>query len=290
MRLSFIIQVCRFGLLSKQIHELCKSLDMMDQQIQSFSYDEIIVIGNSVGLMFRKLTLSNKDWKRLYDNIFFNKYVFEIFVDYSSLNTYFYRFISYKPKSEEQLHFKNGLKILHSYLNNKEYENKNEILNEKSKINCLHPILQGRLLSVNLYDGSATEEMIKSFDHKSLEHLYEPMVASILSSNFVWFDYVKKNVFNYINETSFRSIHYFQVYSLLNAIYAYKTNQFKLAAHHLKEINPNKFRLSYQEILEFFYCLVDYKINMNEEAKEKVFFLSSKFNYPRYNIDFIERF
>jgi hypothetical protein len=263
---------------------------MMEHHIQSFSYDEIIVIGNSVGLLFRKLTLNKSDWKKLYNNVFFNQYVFEIFVDYSSLNTFYFGFINHKPKSKDQHIFKNALKVLRDYLNYSEYDNKIKILQDKSTINSLHPILQGRLLSVNLYDGSATEEMIKSFDHKSLEHLYEPMVASILSSNFVWFDYVKKNVFNYINETSFRSIHYYQVYSLLNAIYAYKTNQFKLAAHHLKEINPNKFRLSYQEILEFFYCLVDYKINMNEKAKEKVFFLSSKFNYPRYNIDFIERF
>lgn len=263
---------------------------MMEHHIQSFSYDEMIVIGNSVGLLFRKLTLNKSDWKKLYNNVFFNQYVFEIFVDYSSLNTFYLGFINHKPKSKDQHIFKNALKVLRDYLNYSEYDNKIKILQDKSTINSLHPILQGRLLSVHLYNGSATEEMIKSIENKSLELFYEPMVASILSLNFVWFDYIKKNILDFINETSFRSIHYFQVYSLLNTIYAYKTNQFKLATQHLKEINPDKFRLSYREILEFFYCLVDYKINMNEESKERVLFLSSTFNYPRYNIDFIERF
>ena len=52
----------------------------------SFSYDEVLKIGNSIGLLIRK---KDKLHPLLLNNINFLDCVFLIFVDYSSLNKYY---------------------------------------------------------------------------------------------------------------------------------------------------------------------------------------------------------
>ncbi len=289
LRLNYIIQVCRYGLLSKHIKQLCSALRQMNFEQYSFSYDEIFVIGNSIGILFRKITLSKKEWKILYSDFFFNKYVFEVFVDYSSLNSYYLEYLKFKATSKQQLAFKNSLLVLRDYLNNKDLKAE-ELLIDMSEISDFHPILKGRILSIHLYHNEASEIPLDSIENIQLDHLYEPMVASILSSNFILYDFIQTKMSYFITDTKFRSIHYFQVYFLLKALKFYKSKHYNIAAQSLKEINMNDFRFSYKGMLSFFYYLIDYKIHTNLNSKEKAIQLSTALNYPKFNMDYIERF
>lgn len=288
-RLTYLIQLCRFGLLSKQISELCAALDLMQLQKIPFSYDEIVIIGNSVGLLFRQIHLNRNDWKMLMTNAFFNEYIFEIFVDYSSLNAYYLKFIKCKHSSDEQRNFKLALMTLHHFLNQKKLTCKYAI-SDLSKINNYHPILQGRILSVNLYDDTAKEKMIISLDNPRIEHFYEPMVAAIISSNFTWYAFIKSKLNNFRQDSTHRDIHYFQVYLLLKCCFLYKNKKLSGASKTFKEIKIDQFRLSYKGLLSFFYFILDYKINGNDTSKLKANKLCQQLNYSRFDKDFIERY
>lgn len=287
LRLTYMVQVCRHGLLSKQIPQLCAALEMMNFREKSFSYDEKLIIGNSVGLIFRTISLSKRDWKALYKNAFFNEYIFEIFVDYSSLNTYYFGFIANKAISEEQRHFKNELMNLYHFLN-KHAIRKEQLDTTSSGTEGLNPILRGRIISRYLYDGSANEKMILSLQNLSIEYLYEPMVATILSSNFVWFNFFQMKLNVLIRENNFRSIHYFQVYLLMKTCFLYKMKEFNKAKRLLNEIKLQDLRFSYREILSFFYYLLDYKLNQSENAKIQAHQLSQKLNYARFDQNYIQ--
>lgn len=290
LRLYYIIEVCRFGLLTKQIDQLCEALDLMDMPKNYISFDEMTIVGNSVGVLFRKLQLSKKDWKTLYNNAFFNEYIFEIFVDYASLNGHYLGFIkNQSATSEEQRYFKRALYTLHQYLNNRTNLQK-PVFNFSTKSKNMHPVLQGRMLSIHLYDNTATKDMLTLIENPMLDHFYEPMTASILTSNLIWFDFIDQQMEPMLKDTSLRSAHYFDVYFLLKAVYAYKSKKHNQAVKLLKEINPENFRLSYKEIMNFFYLLLDYKISGNEQSKEQALTLSETMNYPRYNLAFVEEY
>lgn len=289
LRLTFVIQVCRHGLLSNQITELCAALDLMHPDVKSFSYDEMLIIGNSVGLMFRKISFTKKEWKCMLTNAFFNEYVFEIFVDYSSLNAYYFSFIKHKPFDDKQRYFKLELMILYHFLN-KELPPRKLLANDPVKSDGLNPILHGRMLCKHLYLGTANLEMIKAMESLKIEHLYEPMVATILSSNFIWFDFIHGKLNHLLKGKYFRNIHYFQVYLLMKACFYYKSNEIDKAAMLLNEMNLEDFRFSYRELLSFFYYLLDYKLNNNNDSRMQAEYLSQKLRYPRFNEGYIRSY
>lgn len=286
MRINFVVQVCRQGLLLKQTQQLCTALKMMNFHNPPFSYDEKLIIGNSIGLIFRGIDMRKKDWKILYENSFFNEYIFEIFVDYSSLNKYYLGFIKYKPIAEEQRHFKMELLTLHHFLNNKL---STSIGRERtsSETEALHPILRGRILSRHLYDGTANTKIFPSLASMSNEFLYEPMVASIISSNFIWYDSFQKKLNLLVNPITFRGINYFQVYLLMKTCFLYKSKEISKAISVLNEIELEALRFGYREMLSFFYYLLDHKLNNNEYSRLQAENLSQKFNYPRFDQEYI---
>ena len=107
----------------------------------------VLKLGNSIGLLIRK---KSKIDPVLLNNVNFLECVFLIFVDYSSLNTYYgdaLKIIKKNNIRNDITLFSSALLEFRNFLNNK---NVNKITFKASKTKHLHPILSGRLLSFKI--------------------------------------------------------------------------------------------------------------------------------------------
>ncbi len=289
-RITYIIQLCRFSLISKQIPQLCSSIKSLELSDDTFTYDEKVVIGNSVGLLLRSVKLAERDWLILSADYFFNKYVFEVFVDYSALNGYYKTFVKLAPHDEHQKLFKYCLTNLHHYLNlNKEWKPVDTAAALEMQ-NEIHPILLGRILSHTLYKNESTLSNFEMLKTVTIEYLYEPIVASIITSNFELFEFIRTKMFSNVKSNKYTHLHYRQVYQLMKTCFLYKSKKNGSASKALKEVVIKDFRLSYKELLSFFYYILDYKLNNSETSREKAVKLSGDFEYKRFDVVFIEHY
>lgn len=285
-KLNYLTDVCRYGILTKQIDRLCLALNMMNITSDAFTYDEKLVLGNSIGLSLRDVRLSKIDWELLLNDQFFNKYVFEIFVDYSSLNTSYKRFLQSPALHKQQKIFKYSVLYLRDYLNIKKLKSTNQLFKQREQTK-LHPILEGRVLSLNLFQNSPAMKHFQIIKNLTVEHLYEPMTATIITSNFELYEFVSQVFSKNFKSDIYRHSHYYQVYLLMKSCYFYKSKLFKEAGMALKEITLDDFRLSYKEFLSFFYYLLDFKLNKSKMSKLKACQISQKLGYKRFDFNFI---
>lgn len=289
LRLDYLIQICRHGILSNKIDCLSTALNLANIDENSFSYDEIVVLGNSIGILFRSVKLSRKEWKTLLENTFINIFILEIFVDYSSLNTYYFEFIKHPAKNENQGLFKYCLKYLRDYLLLKKLKPVDFSIINLNEVKP-HPILVGRFFSLNIYCQEACIDTFEKIQNITAEQLYEPMVATLISSNFELVNFINQHFLKTFDPKKYRHTHYFQVYFLMNSSYLYKSDNPEGAKNTLKKVQVSEFRFSYKELLTFFYFLLDYKLYNNEQIKNSLYELKTKLNYPRLNSKFIESY
>ena len=285
-KLNYLTDVCRYGILTKQIDRLCLALNMMNITSDAFNYDEKLVLGNSIGLSLRDIRLSKIDWELLLNDQFFDKYVFEIFVDYSSLNTSYKRFLQSPALHKQQKIFKYSVLYLRDYLNIKKLKSTNQLFKQREQTK-LHPILEGRVLSLNLYQKSPVKEHFQTIKNQTVEHFYEPMTATIITSNFELYEFISQVFSKHFKSDIYRHFHYYQVYLLMKSCYYYKSKRANAASMALKEIILDDFRLSYKEFLSFFYYLLDFKLNKNKTSKTKACQISQKLGYKKFDFNFI---
>lgn len=286
-KLNLLIQVCRHGILTKQIDELCLCLNKIKITVKTFPYDLILVIGNSIGILLRNIRLPKKDWDTLLNNYFFNRCVFEIFVDYSSLNSYYYRFIKHPHYNEQQKLLKVSLKCIRDYLNLKKVKLTIQKI-APDELKKLHPILAGRILSINLYRNKSTIKNFEAIETITVEHLYEPMITTVITSNFELYNLIKSIFYKSIEFEIYQHFHYYQVYLLLKSCYLYKSEHFKKALASIQEINPDDFRISYKELLSFFYYLLHFKLTDTDNSRIKAIKISQNLGYKRLDYNFID--
>ena len=113
----------------------------------SFSYDEVLKIGNSIGLLIRK---KDKLHPLLLNNINFLDCVFLIFVDYSSLNKYYGDTLEIIKKNNVRYDitlFSKAVLEFRNFINNTKIK---DFDIDKPHKKQLHSILIGRLLSLKL--------------------------------------------------------------------------------------------------------------------------------------------
>ena len=154
----------------------------------SFSYYEVLKLGNTIGLLIRK---KSKISPFLLNNINFLECVFLIFVDYSSLNKYYgdsLKIIKKNNLKSDITLFSSALLEFRNFLNNK---NVNKKTTNKFKTKPLHPILSGRLLSLKILsvDPKKRLEILNTYHTSHLtigniiSHYYELFTTSILLKN-----------------------------------------------------------------------------------------------------------
>ena len=260
----------------------------------SFSYDEVLKLGNSIGLLIRK---KNKLHPLLLNNINFLDCVFLIFVDYSSLNKYYGDALEIIKKNNIRYDitlFTTSVLEFRNFINNVELENLN--INRLYK-KQLHSILIGRLLSLKLLSLDSNKTLgILNAHHKSLtlkdnliNHYYELFTTSILLKNL--------EIMNFLISRITQKVEFYYQKTHLNSFYLMCLFYYKLTGDIenetkiLKSFKLSDSRHSYEEFINLIYLIYLYdstttkttKMNVRTRYKS----LNKKLNYPYFSEDLL---
>lgn len=285
-----IITTIRFLFNNKDVSTLLLTIDYLHLNQKDFSYFEKLYLGNSIGIIFRTTKSTKTRIRKLLESSFFNHFIFEIFVDYSSINGYYAEFIcSNCSTNSYQKYFKESLRILRNYLNGVDIPYK---INFNKIDNELHPILLGRLVSIGIYSHTEIDIIDWSIyqKHYSLPFFYEPMIATILTSNFLYYSNIDNEVTKILENLQHENLNYYTAFMLMKTVYNFKHGKYIEALKFFKNVDLELFNLSYKELLSIFYYLLDYKLNGNQLSKFRVKELSKKLGYSRYDFTFIENY
>ena len=143
---SFIIIIIRELIYNKDYHILNNIFKLKEMEFNSFSYSEVLLIGNATGLLLRKHQMDNYI---LLKNRNFLQCVYSSFVDYSNINGFYgewAKFVVGNNVNRDIIIFSNAILELKKYLNQKKIQND---FGDLAYSNKLHPILCSRLLSIN---------------------------------------------------------------------------------------------------------------------------------------------
>ena len=90
-----IINLIREFLLAKRIDELNVLFTSNVLKNTIITYQQKLIVGNATGTLLRNLKFSKREFKELCSTEFFQTTIFEIFVDYSSLNGFYAVLLKY---------------------------------------------------------------------------------------------------------------------------------------------------------------------------------------------------
>ena len=266
-------------------------------KFNSFSYYEILKLGNSIGLLIRK---KSKIAPILLNNINFLECVFLIFVDYSNLNTYYGDSLKIIKKNNFKYDitlFSSALLEFRNFLNNK---NVNKITFKASKTKRLHPILSGRLLSLKLLSVDPNKRLrILNTHHKSLltkgniiSHYYELFTTSILLKNIEIMSFLISLITLKV-EFHYQKTHLNSFY--LMCLFYYKlTGDIENETKFLKSFKLLDCRDSYKEFISLMHLIYLYnstttRVNQ-KKIKTRYLNLSKKLNYSYFSEDFLLKY
>ena len=209
------VTVIRELLLLKEIRLVNNIILKSKFSLEDFNYSELVFIGNGLGSSLRKINLKKDELIILLNNKFFIDFVFKVFVDYSSLNSYYGLLFSViKENKIESLPYQNLFFISIDKL-------KDLLFNKKIKLikyleidkKSLHPILIGRLASIEI---AACKQMNINYDYvlndistlislsikDTVDFLYEIKTISLLTKDFPLMEWIisheKNNLSNKI--------------------------------------------------------------------------------------------
>ena len=263
----------------------------------SFSYYEVLKLGNSIGLLIRK---KSKLEPIFLNNINFLECVFLIFVDYSSLNKYYGDSLKIIKKNNIKYDiavFSLALLEFRNFLNNK---NVNKITFKASKTKPLHPILSGRLLSLKLLSADPKKRLgILDTHHTSLlikgnitSHYYELFTTSILLKNIEIMSFI-------ISRITLKVEFYYQKTHLnsffLMCLFYYKlTGDLENETKFIKSFKLSECRDSYKEFISLIHLIYLYNSTTTNSNKKKIKIryqsLSKKLNYSYFSEDFLLKY
>ncbi|MBL6663930.1 MAG: hypothetical protein ISP71_07495 [Flavobacteriales bacterium] len=120
--ISLLSLLIRELIYNKQFKALNNIFYLKELQYETFSYHEILSLGNSIGIIFRKKNVVNQE---LLQNNNFLRIVFLIFVDYSSINSYYgewAKYINETSRDKEIKLFTSAILEFKKHLNNEKVE------------------------------------------------------------------------------------------------------------------------------------------------------------------------
>ena len=296
---DFIIVLIRELLHNKNFKLINKIFQLEALKYSTFSYSEILYVGNSIGLL---LKTSNKIDNSLLSNVNFIEFIFSTFVDYSSLNKYYgkaAKFVLANHNSKEIKLFANAL------LEFKNFLNKKKICLVKLDLiysNKLHPILCGRLFSLYfLKDKNFNNELVitKYFKiHSKKTHIvdysYELFIAAILTRNrFLMSKLISKIEVEFNNLFLYQKFHVNIYYLMCLFFYRLESNKSK----------ENRFRqlfsidgctIGYMDFIRSLHLIYLHDSESLTIKKQLIRYeymkITKNLNYPYLNIDFINNY
>lgn len=295
---SFIIILIRELIYNKKYDILNDIFNQKEMEFNTFSYSDILLIGNSTGLLLRK-TPMDKNYILL-KNYNFVIGVYSSFVDYSNLNGYYGKWAKIVLKnrvSEDMTIFSSAILQLKNFLNQKKIQ---YTFNEQAYSKELHPILCSRLLSLSYLNspGQKTEvnltNYIKFHSKKQqiyIDYLYELFITAIYSKNIhLMADLIKILETNRISTFTYQKEH-LNMYYLMCLFYYQSINDKAELKKYLKLINIDFFRYSYEDFTGLLFQIFYYHQARNKNVKQfhrnEYLKLVEKLNYPYFNENFL---
>ena len=292
--IDFITLLVRELFYTKKFELIDSIFKLKELEYSRFSYTEILYFGNSVGLILRK---ENKLNEVLAKNINFLKCVYLIFVDYSSLNSYYGKWSNtlkdLKTTTEIEV-FNLAILEFKRFLNNKKLNNNiEELLYNKN----LHPILCSRLIALHLLSKNVSnpiEALTKyckfhSIKNHFTDYFYELFTTSILTKNIGVMKFI-------IQEINFKIMHLYQK-EHLNSYYLMSAFYYRITDNKVKQLkNYNRFNLngsrnSYDEFIKLLNLIYLYGATTNWTEQKQILqqyeLLSEKLNYPYFSNEFL---
>ena len=120
---SFIILLVRELIYNKKYNILNNIFNLKEMEFNSFSYSEVLLIGNSTGLLLRKNPMDNYV---LLKNRNFLECVYSSFVDYSNINGFYGEWAKFVVRSnvnKEIIIFSDSILQIRKFLNQKKIQN-----------------------------------------------------------------------------------------------------------------------------------------------------------------------
>lgn len=255
-----------------------------------FSYDELIYLGNSLGLILRK---EKRFPKELSKNRNFLNCVFLIFVDYSSLNSYYgdwAKSLMLSKNSSEVKLFSRAVLQFRNFLNLKKVK---PIKIDTIYSSEIHPILCSRLLALYFLSekNNDVEEVLTTYFNfykkstSSSDYWLELLSSSILTKNIEIMSFLVKNL-------KLKSEFYYQrehlnSYYLMSAFYYKITNNGNKEIESIKQFDISEYKYCYEDYTNLLYLIYLYHSNKSsskrKSLKNKYIELSKKLNYPYFS-------
>ena len=276
-----LVNILRELLHFRKIDMFLLFLDLTFHSSKKLNYEHKLFIGNSVGVLFKQLHLSDEDLYKCCCNTSFQDYVFSIYVDYSSLNGWYGRALTITSESNVNLSVSYSVFL---FCMNEWKNYLNCIFMDSVRIQNLefdvrfHPILNSRICALKLLDQPNKTDVILSvyasfLSENKLEKMYDAYYEIFLVSIFIYeqalFSWLNKVKLNLIPTSIYHAQHHqlLQMSTLFEGLYYKKINQIEPV---LASINPSLFRNSYREFILSIYSVF--------ELDDTVFELKN--NYP----------
>lgn len=259
-----------------------------------FSYDELIYLGNSLGLVLRK---EKKVPQELRKNINFRNCVFLTFVDYSCLNSYYgdwaKSLMLSKNTSEVKL-FSRAVLEFRNFLNLKKVK---AIKIDTIYSDEIHPILCSRLLALYFLSKKNTnvEDILTTYlnffkkSTSSSDYWLELLSSSVLTKNIEVMKFLVENL--KLKSEFFYQREHLNSYYFMCAFYYKLTNNKQKEIENMNRFNIEECRFSYEDYICMFYLIYLYHSNKSSSRKKilkkKYLELSKKLNYPYFSEDLL---
>lgn len=287
--ITLVSQLARENIILKNWMGLGEILAWLNEQ--NYDYESILYFGNSVGSVLRD---SDYNLDQIRENPYFFKYIFSIFVDYSSLNGYYGKLIDFYERnnnlSENDLIFVNSLKLFRLFLLNDllTYDRSKYAHNVSEDI---HPILNSRIIATKLILARNNSEIqdvlmqyslyLKKQNQKiSFEFYYEIILICLPIQNEIVFQWLCAENLDKLVVVQHQH-NYLNIWKLVKFIYS---NSERDARSNKIDFTSNDMfymRNSYFEFVNFFYLLNKKQINkLNNFDSKTLEILQVKFNYP----------
>lgn len=299
--LSLLSLLIRELIYNQQYDELNNIFNQKELHYDSFSYHEILNLGNSVGIIFRKNNIVNQE---LLKNNNFLRIVFLIFVDYTSLNSYYgdwAKYVNETTKNKEIRLFTSAILEFKKYINNEPVE---DVFENMAFSKNLHPVLCSRLLSVKVMANKYNDidELLNKYsknheilEKKNIDYFLEISVIALLEKNIE----IMKYVLNYFKDENhiFNSdykLFYLNFYFLMCTYYYKLIGEKSLEKKYFKLFTFDEIRYSYEDIVSIFLLIYNYSNENNnsnrKKIKEQYIELQKKLNYKKFSIDYFDNY
>tara|TARA_B110000259_G_scaffold27803_1_gene29372 strand:- start:155 stop:1429 length:1275 start_codon:yes stop_codon:yes gene_type:complete len=288
---SIISNVCREVIYRRDFKLLSNIFELDSLRFSDFTYNEVVQIGNSLGILLRSHPINKDDTVILLNNFNFIQCVCLIFVDYSNLNSYYFKWsqiLSEKKGHMEIFIFSNCIIQLSNYLNKRTVKIPKEF--ELIPDNT-HPILEGRILALRLIveKESSRRKLLEAFHTRfsknevlPLEYFFELSFTALLINSRVMQEWIVNLSPKSLNLKQSYQHHNIQLYYLVCRFYFLQIKNKKMERFYSKKTDSNLIRFSYLDIIQIFMIIIEFHTDNSNKSNVLANYnvLTQKISYP----------